>query len=802
MSVPNQTSYIIYNANGLTTVFPFEFYIINASDIQVSINGSTVTSGYSVSGTGNVGGGDVTFITPPAGGAVVMLERVVPTYRLTDYQDNGDLLADTVNKDFDRLWMAIQRSFIYLGLALRRPLLGGPYNAEGYRIENGGDPVNQQDFATKNYVDNISLVRALRVPDAYIEPLPPLSQLEGSIIGIVNGKPVGVPAPSGTATDVLLQLGSADDGKGDSLLGVKNTRWGGVARTQHDVNLQVVSLKDFGAKLDGVTDDTAAVQAAIDALAYNTFINDTQIPRSNREYSAYVLDGGPGIALVSSPIQIYGGVGMRNITLRASTVNTFSAQAVLKSKSGTRMWGRFENITIDGNNQDCRGVFIENGVGAFWNNIIIVNTIRDAFTCTGGIFLSDFAFKCSSVDALAGGTKSLDATGLKVTGPDGYYSNGTIEFFPVGVYSEGGNNHFSKIHPWSGYYNNGLDTGSSGGLEMRIGFLVAGSNQTFSQCYADSPSKRDYTLSNGTTINGIPNGGVGFYLSTGVWNCSFSECYTVINYTLYNACTDARVGLTNQISPWLVKDGRNNRFVNCAMTPGTATAPAQYSSTAVANATTVIGCERETNRIFSRVDGQDVLRVSTELGSVTKLIDFWGNGINSGFIQQRDTNTLRHYANRSLELAVGGSTPLEVYAGSDGLQQTTLRPKVTAVTNLGDAGFRYITAYLTTNPNVSSDERLKSDIRDIPESLIQLAMETPIKRYVLNGTGKVHYGIVITEEWVSRLKDEDDFDIMGMLSGYDDADNPDSEHYGQYYGLSYAEWQNILLEGLRRKAMH
>lgn len=39
-----------------------------------------------------------------------MLERVVPTYRLTDYRDNGDLLADTVNKDFDRLWMAIQRS--------------------------------------------------------------------------------------------------------------------------------------------------------------------------------------------------------------------------------------------------------------------------------------------------------------------------------------------------------------------------------------------------------------------------------------------------------------------------------------------------------------------------------------------------------------------------------------------------------------------------------------------------------------------------------------------------------------------
>jgi hypothetical protein len=37
MSVPNQTPYIIYNANGLTTVFPFEFYIINSGDIQVTL---------------------------------------------------------------------------------------------------------------------------------------------------------------------------------------------------------------------------------------------------------------------------------------------------------------------------------------------------------------------------------------------------------------------------------------------------------------------------------------------------------------------------------------------------------------------------------------------------------------------------------------------------------------------------------------------------------------------------------------------------------------------------------------------
>lgn len=209
MSVPNQTPYIIYNANGLTTVFPFEFYIINAGDIQVTINGTVITSGYTVSGVGNIGGGDVIFITPPANGSVVMLERVVPTYRLTDYQDNGDLLADTVNKDFDRLWMAIQRAFIYLGLALRRPLFGGPFNAEEYRIANLADPINAADAANKKYVDNVTattLSRVLRTPEP-ISSLPDIAQRKNKLVAMDNnGNPIMVLPESGSAADVLIEL--------------------------------------------------------------------------------------------------------------------------------------------------------------------------------------------------------------------------------------------------------------------------------------------------------------------------------------------------------------------------------------------------------------------------------------------------------------------------------------------------------------------------------------------------------------------------------------------------------------------
>lgn len=109
--------------------------------------------------------------------------------------------------------------------------------------------------------------RAIRVPSSepHLEPLPLAEARKGTVLGFnaLTGLPETVIPVSGSAADVLFQLQSPLNGKGDELVTVKQPATIGVARTQHSKNLDIINIKDVGAVCDGVTDDTAVLNSII-----------------------------------------------------------------------------------------------------------------------------------------------------------------------------------------------------------------------------------------------------------------------------------------------------------------------------------------------------------------------------------------------------------------------------------------------------------------------------------------------------------------------------------------------------------
>lgn len=226
------TPRIQYTATASQTVFTVPFEFLANADLAVYVNGTlkTLTTDYTLTGANTTGGGTLTFVTGrTAGDIVTILGNLAYSRDTNKYTKYGLLPAEVLEADFDAMQVQAKQLARDGQFALRAPL-----------TDTGSPAMTLPVVAT----------RASKVLgfDASGNPTVSASSV----------------ASMDAAVSVINTIAASSSGNAGSV--VYTPAGTGAQPTTVQTKLrETVSVKDFGAAGDGTTDDTAAIQAAINA---------------------------------------------------------------------------------------------------------------------------------------------------------------------------------------------------------------------------------------------------------------------------------------------------------------------------------------------------------------------------------------------------------------------------------------------------------------------------------------------------------------------------------------------------------
>lgn len=289
------------------------------------------------------------------------------------------------------------------------------------------------------------------------------------VTGTMANNPVKPILPSGAirVADVVIEQGASTGTI------VDNRDW-----LKRYSNLCVVNVKDYGAKGDGTTDDTAAIQSAIDnnpgkkiVFGSGTYLISSPIITSATDSEKVVLDLCNAMIKASSNFTGDWMIDVGGAGTEQSYFYTYRPTGVV-------------NGVVDGGGVATGGVRSEKTSEAHFENLFINNVLKYGMqldrTIDGGLGSSDAILFNVNINRYGSGAPDSNSIGLIVNGYDNNIFGVRTDKFTTGIQINGGGNYFANCHPL--WHN---DDNSTADLQASVGFDINADDIVLVSCYSD-----------------------------------------------------------------------------------------------------------------------------------------------------------------------------------------------------------------------------------------------------------------------------------------------------------------------------